>query len=228
MKTPEQIAEINLAAGAASDAEWGRVLWDWLREMLPDAGCILEFDTLDLMRLAEKHGRARRVKYDPHRHGEICDAYPGNEIWWWGDYLIPNSVNQPNPAAKERDAEMNRAVKAEADRDHWRTEYKTLELAGNELVKQRDEFKAELDKAISQLKTESAHRLECQAIIYELKAALKFVADECDWELCGDGGDDRIGPACRLALDYSNSLNQAPINDHISHMGNEKEKEGKV
>ena len=141
---------------------------------------------------------------------------------------MPNSVIQPNPAAKERDAEMNRAVKAEADRDHWRTEYKTLELAGNELVKQRDELKAELDKTISQLKTESAHRLECQAIIYELKAALKFVADECDWELCGDGGDDRIGPACRLALDYSNSLNQAPINDHISHMGNEKEKEGKV
>ena len=142
--------------------------------------------------------------------------------------ILPNSVIQPNPAAKERDAEMNRAVKAEADRDHWRTEYKTLELAGNELVKQRDELKAELDKTISQLKTESAHRLECQAIIYELKAALKFVADECDWELCGDGGDDRIGPACRLALDYSNSLNQAPINDHISHMGNEKEKEGKV
>ena len=100
MKTPEQIAEINLAAGAASDAEWGRVLWDWLREMLPDAGCCLEFDTEDLMRLAEKHGRARRVKYDPHLHGEICDAYPGNEIWWWGDYLIPNSVNQPNPAKK--------------------------------------------------------------------------------------------------------------------------------
>jgi hypothetical protein len=44
------------------EREWGCVLWDWLREMLPDAGCCVEFDTEDLMRLAEKHGRARKVK----------------------------------------------------------------------------------------------------------------------------------------------------------------------
>jgi hypothetical protein len=81
-------------AGAAPDAEWGRALWDWLREMLPDAGCCLEFDTDDLMRLAEKHGRARRVKYEPHMHVGICGADPGDEIWWWGDDLGENVPSQ--------------------------------------------------------------------------------------------------------------------------------------
>lgn len=38
-----------------------------------------------------------------------------------------------------------------------------------------------------------------------LAAALHFVADECDWEKCGDGGDERIGPACWKALDSSSA-----------------------
>lgn len=59
----------------ASDAAWGRAIWDWLREML----------TEDLMKLAERHSRARRVKYNPDLHGGICDAEPGDEIWWWGE-----------------------------------------------------------------------------------------------------------------------------------------------
>jgi hypothetical protein len=78
------------APGSASDAEWGRVLWDWLREMLPDAGCCLELDTDDLMRLAEKHGRSKRVKYNPDIHGTVEDSEPGDEIWWWGDDLMQN------------------------------------------------------------------------------------------------------------------------------------------
>jgi hypothetical protein len=82
------------ALGSASDAEWGRALWDWLREMLPDAGCCMEFDTDDLMKLAEKHGRSQRVKYDPHMHGGICDVDPGDEIWWWGDDLMQNDRGQ--------------------------------------------------------------------------------------------------------------------------------------
>lgn len=75
------------AIKACPDSEWGRVLWNWLREMLPDAGCCVEFDTEDLMKLAEKHGRAKRVKYDPRIHAGICDVDPGEEIWWWGDDL---------------------------------------------------------------------------------------------------------------------------------------------
>ena len=31
---------------STSDAEWGRVLWDWLREMLPDAACCLKLSQL--------------------------------------------------------------------------------------------------------------------------------------------------------------------------------------
>jgi hypothetical protein len=80
---------------STSDAEWGRVLWDWLREMLPDAGCCVEFDTEDLMRLAEKHGRARKVKYDPAIHGDISDVEPGDEIWAWGDDLTQNDKAMP-------------------------------------------------------------------------------------------------------------------------------------
>lgn len=80
-------------AGSASDAEWGRALWDWLREMLPDAGCCLEFDTDDLMRLAEKHGRAKRIIFNPEIHGFV-DAEPGDEIWWWGDDLMQNDRGQ--------------------------------------------------------------------------------------------------------------------------------------
>ena len=77
------------------EREWGCVLWDWLREMLPDAGCCVEFDTEDLMRLAEKHGRAGKVKYDPAIHGDISDAEPGDEIWWWGDDLTQNDKAMP-------------------------------------------------------------------------------------------------------------------------------------
>ncbi len=68
------------------DAEWGRVLWKWLRDMLPDAGYCVEFDTEELLNLAKCHGRARKVKYDPDVHGGgMCDSEPGDEIWWWGD-----------------------------------------------------------------------------------------------------------------------------------------------
>lgn len=90
--TPKPTSEAPLAAatGSASDVEWGRVLWDWLREMLPDAGFCMEFDTEDLMRLAEKHGRAKRVIFNPEIHGFI-DAEPGDEIWWWGDDIMQNN-----------------------------------------------------------------------------------------------------------------------------------------
>lgn len=97
-KVPEVLREPGSHAarpapdGSASDAEWGRVLWDWLREMLPYSGCCLEIDTEDLMRLAEKHGRARKVEYNPDIHGGgMCDAEPGDEIWWWGDQGVSHA-----------------------------------------------------------------------------------------------------------------------------------------
>lgn len=68
-----------------SDAEWGKALWDWIRERLSGGGCFVGFDPEDLMKLAEKHGRARKVRYHPDVHGEFIEAEPGEEIWWWGD-----------------------------------------------------------------------------------------------------------------------------------------------
>lgn len=68
-----------------ADAAWGRALWDWIREMLPNAGLCIEIDTEELMKLAEKHAKAKKVKYDPAVHGDNIEAEPGSEIWWWGD-----------------------------------------------------------------------------------------------------------------------------------------------
>jgi hypothetical protein len=70
----------------STDAQWGRALWDFLREKLPGADLYMEIDTEDLLRLAQEHGRVRKVKYNPDLHGGgMCDAEPGQEIWWWGD-----------------------------------------------------------------------------------------------------------------------------------------------
>lgn len=51
------------------------------------------------------------------------------------------------------DLETNtqRIERLEAERDHWRTEYKTLELAGEVLVRQRDGLAAELDTDLDTL-----------------------------------------------------------------------------
>jgi len=50
-----------------------------------------------IMEIAEKHGLARRVEYDPARHGEV-DAEPGAGIWWWGQ---PNVAGQTRPERSE-------------------------------------------------------------------------------------------------------------------------------
>ena len=75
---------IETKTQTASDAEWGRALWDWLREKLPQEAVGLELDREELLQFAAKHGRARKVKFDQEIHGFI-DAEPGDEIWWWGD-----------------------------------------------------------------------------------------------------------------------------------------------
>ena len=67
------------------------------------------------------------------------------------------------PLVEECLAEIERL---QADRDHWRAEYKTLELAGDELHKQRDQLQAEKDRLI--------------AANYELQEQLKKVAKPLD------------------------------------------------
>lgn len=46
-----------------------------------------------IMEIAEKHGLARRVKYDPALHGNV-DAETGADIWFWGK---PNTQDQTRP-----------------------------------------------------------------------------------------------------------------------------------
>ena len=74
-------------------------------------------------------------------------------------------------------------------------------------------------KEIDRLKAELA---KAQAENVRMAAALHFVADECNWELFGDGGDDRIGPACWDTLDgASNALREllAPTIELLEHIG---------
>lgn len=48
------------------------------------------FDSLDeeacdeVMEIALEAGLAKRVPYDPEKHGDCFEADPGQEIWWWG------------------------------------------------------------------------------------------------------------------------------------------------
>jgi hypothetical protein len=51
-------------------------------------GSASEYDE-EIMEAAAKFkiGNVRRVKYDPERHGEVMEAEPGNEIWFWGEEL---------------------------------------------------------------------------------------------------------------------------------------------
>jgi hypothetical protein len=89
---------MNLHTNVSTDAEWGKALWNYLRDLLADAGCCFEIDPEDLMHLAAQHGRAKKVIYNPAIHGEI-DTEPGSEIWWWGDDSIAE-----RPASPETDA----------------------------------------------------------------------------------------------------------------------------
>ena len=38
----------------------------------------------DICEIAKKYGLAKKVKYDPKKHGEIYCADEGDKIWWLG------------------------------------------------------------------------------------------------------------------------------------------------
>jgi hypothetical protein len=52
---------------------------------------------------------------------------------------------------------------------------------------------------------------KCQAQVARLREALKFILDECDWEEDLNGGDHRIGVACRKALAATAPAAQADL-----------------
>jgi len=62
---------------------FGKDVWEWVKEQ---GGDIFEHEDSEvIMEIAEKHGLAKRVIYDPEKHGDISMADPGEEIWWFGD-----------------------------------------------------------------------------------------------------------------------------------------------
>ncbi len=72
------------------------------------------------------------------------------------------------------------------ERDHWAKEYKTLELAGDELVKQRDALRVELDKA--------------KADVAKLRAAIETVLRDDESAPGGWGPDVTCQTILREAL----------------------------
>ena len=64
--------------------EFGKDMWDWIKEHGEYVFAMEESE--EIMMIAEKHGLAKRVTYDPEIHTNIHgDADPGDEIWWYGD-----------------------------------------------------------------------------------------------------------------------------------------------
>jgi hypothetical protein len=65
-------------------AEFGRLCLQSAKEAIAD-GSMGEEDE-ETMELAQRLGvgNVRRVIYDPALHGDVDEAEPGSEIWYWG------------------------------------------------------------------------------------------------------------------------------------------------
>ena len=55
-------------------------------------------DSENILPLAQAAGLCCRVEYDPAIHGEIIEADPADEIWWWG---FPRTGEPINDHEKE-------------------------------------------------------------------------------------------------------------------------------
>ena len=65
-------------------ARFGEAIWEYIIKRGGDF-CRDEISE-DILPLAEAAGLCCRVKYDPGAHGDMMDAEPGCEIWWWGNF----------------------------------------------------------------------------------------------------------------------------------------------
>jgi len=66
-------------------ARFGESMWKYITKLGGDF-CGEEISE-DILPLAQSAGLCCQVAYDPDIHGEIIDAEPGDEIWWWGAAL---------------------------------------------------------------------------------------------------------------------------------------------
>lgn len=62
---------------------FGQDIWDWIKSR--NGNVFQHPDSSTVMMIAEKHGLAQLVAYNPAKHGLNCyDKHrPGDEIWWW-------------------------------------------------------------------------------------------------------------------------------------------------
>jgi hypothetical protein len=76
-------------------ARFGKAMWDYIGRLGGDF-CGAEISE-DILPLAEAAGLCCRMEYDPDLHGEMIDAEPGTEIWWWGDCHVFSSPQRWHP-----------------------------------------------------------------------------------------------------------------------------------
>ena len=79
-------------------ARFGKAMWDYIGRLGGDF-CGAEISE-DILPLAEAAGLCCRMEYDPDLHGEMIDAEPGTEIWWWGDCHVFSSPNDQGRATQ--------------------------------------------------------------------------------------------------------------------------------
>lgn len=65
-------------------ARFGEAMWKYITKRGGDF-CNDEISE-DILPLAEAAGLCCRAAYDPKIHGDMIDAEPGCEIWWWGNF----------------------------------------------------------------------------------------------------------------------------------------------
>ena len=68
----------------ANYAGFGKDIFQFLVLDLDPEEFFSHDDSEEIMEIAQKNGLAKRVEYDPEKHGENIEASPGGKIWWWG------------------------------------------------------------------------------------------------------------------------------------------------
>lgn len=67
-------------------AKFGSLMWKWIESGGTNGlGFCQSEMSEEILPLAAQAGLCSKVTYDPEIHGDIQDAEPGSEIWWWGN-----------------------------------------------------------------------------------------------------------------------------------------------
>ncbi len=83
-----QSATADLSAEVERLAAWkefGTRVLNEVKSRVADCGWDENDDVLMSLAASLKLGNVRRVVYDPAKHGDLNEAIPGREIWFWGE-----------------------------------------------------------------------------------------------------------------------------------------------